>query len=69
MLMSLRPFETVRPFETTNNIYHAVEITVAEEGAKVGECVFDEWWLWERGWQMETKIPYSSINECGYSVC
>ena len=32
------------------------------------KCVFDEWWLWERRWQMETNIPYSSIDECGFSV-
>ena len=38
------------------------------KGPRLVKCVFDEWWLWERRWRMETDIPFSSIDECGYSV-
>jgi hypothetical protein len=37
-------------------------------GSRLVKCVFDEWWLWERRWRMETNVPYSSIDEFGYSV-
>jgi hypothetical protein len=38
------------------------------KGPRLVKCMFDEWWLWERRWWMETDVLFSSIDECGYSM-
>ena len=38
------------------------------KGPRLVKCVFDEWWLWKRRWQIERIVPYSSINEFRCSV-
>jgi hypothetical protein len=62
--MCLWPFKVASRLKKNRN--DPVDIALGEEGVTVGELVFMQWRLWGRRWQMETKRPFSCVDESGY---